>query len=525
MEANLLDIRYRKKVIEEIKGDENQQRKINSYKKMNVQNDNFYQYVKEYLESKLDPETVKELHIFANVNLQRRVSKSEASIYKRQPTREFYNGSSEIKELKDIYNEMDVDTCLKRANEAFKYEDQCAIQIYPDNGNLSTRVLLPHHYDVIPDDKNPEMAMCYIISNFDSTTKQVVQRDPSRTGYSQGNVYSDNVNQTIADYDDSKLEKDRFYWWSKNYNFVTNGKGEFLAKESEEILREVEDNDINILSPLAEYNCLPFIDIATAKDFEFWVRPGNTLYDATIMYNTIITSEFQTVEMQGHAQPYYKGDAEHMPENVRIGVDKMIFIPINPNNPTNAEFGFANPGSDLAGIRDFRESFLAAFLSSRGLDTSVISGNSNVQKASSGVERMMQQIEKFEASQEDFSLFKKVEKKLAKVITAWIKSLYGVRDENGNLVLDEVYQVNLPDPMDVTLNIEFTKPELLKTDQEKIEIAKAQIEAGLLSRVHAAMDLFGLEQKQAEKYIKEVDTYEGLNGETEVFTEGSESEI
>jgi hypothetical protein len=47
-----------------------------------------------------------------------------------------------------------------------------------------------------------------------------------------------------------------------------------------------------------------------------------------------------------------------------------------------------------------------------------------------------------------------------------------VRDENGNLVLDEVYQVNLPDPMDVTLNIEFTKPELLKTDQEKIEIAK-----------------------------------------------------
>ena len=56
MEQKLLDISYRKKVIEEIKGDENQQRKINSYKKMNVQNDNFYQYVKEYLESKLDAE-------------------------------------------------------------------------------------------------------------------------------------------------------------------------------------------------------------------------------------------------------------------------------------------------------------------------------------------------------------------------------------------------------------------------------------------------------------------------------------
>jgi hypothetical protein len=56
-------------------------------------------------------------------------------------------------------------------------------------------------------------------------------------------------------------------------------------------------------------------------------------------------------------------------------------------------------------------------------------------------------------------------------------------------------------------------------------LRKSQIEAGLLSRVHAAMDLFGLEQKQAEKYIKEVDTYEGLNGETEVLTEGSEPEV
>lgn len=507
-DLKLLDLAYRKKIIQEIKSDENQQRKIVSYKKMNMQNDNFYQYVKEYLESKLDPETVKELHIFANVNIQRRVSKSEAGIYKKEPYREFYIGSNEVKDMSPIYEDMNVNTCLKRANEAYKYQEQCAIQVYPDDGDLKTRVLLPHHYDVIPSEKNPEHAMAYVLSNFNSTTKQVVQRNPSRVGYSQGNAYSDGVNQDIADYDDSQLEKERFYFWSKQFNFVTNGKGEILDKISHDKIMVEDINDQNIVSPLAEWDCLPFIDVSSAKDFEFWVRSGNSLYDSTIIYNTILTSEFQTVEMQGHAQPYYKGDAEHMPANIRIGVDKMIFIPINPNNPTQAEFGFANPGSDLAGIREFRESFLASFLSSRGLDVSVVSGSSNTQKATSGIEKMLQMIEKFEASQEDFALFKKVEKYLAKIVAAWCKSLYGERDENGELILSDVYQVNFSDPKEIEVKIEYTKPEIVKTDMDKIELAKAQIEAGLSSRVHAAMDIFGLDEKQAVKYIAKVDEYE-----------------
>jgi hypothetical protein len=516
MEQNLLNQSYRKKIIEEIKADENVQRKIVSYKKQNMQNDNFYQYVKEYMESKLDPETVKELHIFANVNLQKRVSKSESSIYKREPSRSFYINEKEIEDFDSIYDEMNVDTCLRRANEAFKYQEQCAIQVYPENQCLKTRVLLPHHYDVIPFENNPEEAFAYIISNFDNTSRDRIRKDNNDTGFSQGDKYRNNQNEDIADADDSKLKDERYYIWSREHNFVMNGKGEILDKITmEELPEEINDNDPNIVSPLAEFNCLPFIDVARAKDFEFWVRSGDSLYDATVMLNVIITSEFQVVNMQGHAQAYYKGDAEHMPESIRTGVDKMIFIPVNPNNEVNSEFGFANPGSDLAGIREFRESFLSSFLSSRGLDSSIVSGKASMQTASSGIERMLQMIEKFEASQEDFSLFKDVEKQLCCITSCWVASLRGERVD-GELILNDKYQLPISDPRDIDCNIEFSKPELIKTDMEKLTVLEKEIEIGVSSKVHYLMENKGMTEEQAIEYVKKVDEYEALTIEEPV---------
>tara|TARA_R110000868_G_C10972548_1_gene770431 strand:- start:21068 stop:22675 length:1608 start_codon:yes stop_codon:yes gene_type:complete len=510
MKQDLMDQGYRKTLIEKIKGDENVQRKIVSYKKQNMQNDNYHQYVKEYLESKLDPETVSELHIFSDVNLQKRISKSESGIYKTAPERSFMINDKPIEDFKNVYDMMNVDTCLSRANTAFKYQDQCAIQVYPENENLKCRVLLPHHYDVIPEENNPENAFAYIISNFDNTSRDKIKKDDSRTGFSQGDTYRDGANQEIADVDDPNTGTERYFVTSRKHNFVMNGDAEILNKETfEPITEKIEENDENVVSALAEYDCLPFIDVATEKDFEFWVRSGDSLYNATVMYNVILTSEFQTVEMQGHAQPYYKGDAEHMPENIRIGVDKMIFIPINPNNEVNSEFGFANPGSDLSGIREFRESFLSSFLSSRGLDTSIVSGKSSVNTSSSGIEKMLQMIEKFEASQEDFSLFKNVEQQLAEITACWIESLRGERIE-GELILGEKYQFNIGDLKMFSLNLDFAKPELIKTEMETLEVAEKEIDMGVSSKVHYLIDHKGMTEKEAILYIKKVEEYEML---------------
>jgi hypothetical protein len=510
MELDFLDIRFRKKIIAEIKGDENVQRKIVSYKKFNMQEDNFYQYVKESLEAKLDYETVSEMTIFSSINLQRRISKAEASIYKRKPERSININDKESPEMGKVYELMDIDTCLRRANEAYKYQGQCAIQVYPESGELKCRVLLPHLYDVIPDPENPEKVIAYIISNFDNTTRDRIRKD-DRNGHSQGNTYRDGSNQTIADYDDQKLKHERYYVWTKTLNFVMNGKGEILDKITDAAIEEVSIDDPNVTSPLADYECLPFVDVSHSKNFEYWVRGHESLFDATIIYNTILTSEFQTVEMQGHAQAYYKGDANHLPQNMRIGPDKIIIIPIDANNPTNAEFGFANPGSDLNGIREFRESFLAAFLSSRGLDTSIISGKPSTSTATSGVEKLLEMVEKAEAGQEDLSVFEQVESKLNQVICCFIRALFS-EAVDGVPVLIEPFRVSLPESKEeITVNVQFAKPEMIKSEMEMLEIAQKELELGLTSKVHLLMKLKNMTMKEAIRYAKEVEQFEVLN--------------
>lgn len=517
MEEKLLDISYRKKIINEIKADENVQRKIVSYKKQNMQEDNFYQYVKEYLESKLDSETVSEMSIFASINLQKRVSKAEASIYKKPPQRVVNVNGNPIEEFWKIYADIKADTKLREANESLKYDGQCVIQVYPESGQLKSRVLMPHHYDVIPNEKNPEVAEVYIISNFDNTSRDKIRREQTRTGHSQGRKYRDSVNQDIADYDDQELKKERFYVWSKSFNFVMNGHGEILDKNTESVvLEEFQENDPNLLSPLIGYDCIPFVEVSAPKNFEYWVRGYDSLFDGTILYNVILTSEFQTVEMQGHAVPYFKGDSNHMPENVRIGVDKMIFIPQDPNNPVDSEFGFANPGSDLSGIREFRESFLMSFLSSRGIDTSIVSGQLQSSTATSGIERMLKMVEKFEASQEDFALFEDAEDSLLKIICSYVKSFYGERVD-GELILNENYQINLPEDLSqVSVNLEFAKPEMIKTEMEQLDVAQKEIEMGLTSKVHVLMELKNMTKEEAIKHLQEVDEFEGLNAVSKV---------
>lgn len=533
MEEKVLDLSYRKKVIREIKADENVQRKVDSYKKMSMQNDNFYQYIKESLESKLDQETVQEMTIFADVNLQRRVSKSEATIYQNSPIRTIFSGDSEAPEFFDIYDDMGIDVVMAYANEVYKYQEQALIQCYPEYDKLKARVLLPHHYDAIPYEDDPEKAFCYIISNFDNTDRNKTRREPDRTGFSQGDRYQDGVNQTIGDHDDQALKEERYYWWTKSYNFVTNGKGEILKKGSEDREVEVFDDEGNfanpdeVYSPLFEQQCLPFVDIAKRKDFEYWVNSGNTLFDATITYNTILTNEFQVVEMQGHAQAVYKGKDSRAVENMRIGADKLLFIKRDPENGVDDEFDFVNPNSDLAGIREFRESYLNTFLTSRGLDTTLVSGSPQASTASSGVEKLLQMIDRFEASREDIALFEKAEKQLFYIIKCWLKSYYNFRIE-GELVLSEIYQIVIGEDTDFA--IEFKKPEMIMSDSEKLDLAQKEIDMGVSSRVHYLMEHKGMDEEQAVKFIADVDRFEQgslLNGiqRTENQEDGSQSDV
>lgn len=482
--ANWLDIGYRLQIIKEINGEENKQRKAESLKQYEIFNDRMNQYVVEYLRKQFSATTVREMPVISSINLPKRIVTQEASIYKQEPEREFQAEETVEEQLELIYDDMAFDAKMLKANQVYKLQNQACVMIIPKNGKLLTRVLYAHQYDVVPMANDPEAAEAYIISTFDKSL--YVKNDPgggNPTGYTNGTrkVNSDQINQAIADQDDWK-DDERYIVWTKDLHFVMDGKGNILGED--------------VASPLAEYQLLPFVDIAADKDFEFFVRSGQSLTDFGVQYCGALSDLGNIVKLQSYSQAWLSGSKELMPENIVVGVNSILKLPVDPNDKVETKFGFASPNSDLAGASNYVEMILANFLTARGLDPKSISGKGEVSKYSSAAERYLAMIEKFEASKADFSLFKWAEEQAFQIIKAWINVLTGTG------VLDyDLVQI----PEDVKMFIKFAEPNLVQSRGEKLDAIQKEIELGLMSRTEGIMELRDVDKDKALEIAAEID--------------------
>lgn len=485
---DLTRIQDRKQLIKELKSAENRARKQESLEQFEIFSDRLHQYVKSHLLGQFSPTTVREMPIIDSINLARRIIKAEASLYKAAPKRHFTNLTKEQEEVvRYIYNSMRVDTLLMKSNECYKLQSQNLIQVVPKDGELIMRVLKGHHYDVVPKADDPEAADVFIISAFDKSYLLQDSRLNSPTGYigterTSNFIQSDGINQTIADPDDYKASLQRYVVWSRDFNFIMNGKGEIVSEDE--------------ATPIP--GALPFVDVAGPKDFEYYIRQGNTVTDFTVQYCGALSMQAQVVKMQGFAQAVLIGPSNLMPENLQIGPNFIVKISVDENNPTAADFKFANPNPDLSGTREHLEMLLANFLSSRGLDPKMISGKAESQRFSSGVERLLSMLDRFEATREDMALYQEVERKLYDLIKLWHNTL---RDTDQ--LRDEFKTALLPEESEV--QVEYKKPEMIQTKLEKLDYNLKKLESGLISRVEILMDLEGIDREKAEEVLAAID--------------------
>jgi hypothetical protein len=467
MNPNLLLQPERIKVLESIKSRENIRRKEESFADFEIFNDNIYPFVYDEIKKQTSKETADSMPIVASINIGKRIVKSEATIYNTDPVRTFDSNKSNDIALNAIYSDGAFNSKLQKENEYFKYRNQGFLQVVPKDKKLTLRVLLSHHIDVIPQFNNPEKAYAYIISAFDKSS--VLQ--------------SDQVNLTIADADDYKASLERYVVWTEEYNFIMNGKGETVG--------EVLPNPIKKL---------PFVDVSKEKDFEFFVRTGMNLSEFTVLYNTIWSDDLYITRMQGFSQAVFFGNVDMMPREYKIGTGRAIVLPSDPKNPDNKlDFKFVTPTPDLAGARESRQALLANFLTSRGISPKTISAalDSN-ESYTSGFERLLAMIDKFEATKEDFDLFKWVEFELADIVKK-----YAYYFSNDSELLDPKYWVT-QSVLASEFSVKFHEPEMVQTLAEKIENLKSKIDLGISDKVLALMELENLTEEQAEEKISKI---------------------
>lgn len=466
MNLDLLNYEVRKTVLADIKSYENIYRKRESYIDFEIYNDRIHKYVFDEIVRQTSIKTAQSMPIVSSINLAQRIVNNEATIYNNDPERTTDLNDADQKAIDAVYDDGQFNTKLQKVNKYFKYRKQSFIQIVPKDKGITLRPLLSHHLDVIPDELDPEKAYAYIVSAFD---KQLFQQ-------------SDGRNQSIADQDDYKASLERYVVWTAEYNFIMNGKGEIIS----EILKN-------------EIGELPFVDVSKDKDFEFFNRQGQTLSDFTVQYNAAWSDFLYISRLQGFSLGIFTGNSELMPKDYFVGPNRFIFLPSDPNNPNSkVDFRFESPSPDLKGSLEGISGLLSNFLTSRGLSPKVISSDLNAKDTyASGVERLLAMIDKFEATKEDFDMFKNVESQIYDVVVKYLVALSNTE------FLDKEYWIS-QSALTSEFNVVFHKPEMIQTEAEKLSNLKLKIDLGISDKVLALMDLESISEEMATQKIDEI---------------------
>lgn len=478
---DLTSLDTRKQILKDIGSEENKQRKAKSLRDFEVFQGRMHEYVIDYLSGQFAKSTVREMPIISSINLCKRIVNKESSIYVGEPERSFTNVNDEqLKNIQDIYKDISFNSKMLKANKVYKLQNQSLMMIVPVDGEIKVRVLYAHQYDVIPSDNDPEVAEGYIVNIFDK--QDYLPQSGVGSNLKNAEIgsrnFRDNINQKIADADDYKKGLERYLVWTKELNFIMDGNGKIISED--------------VISPLSDYGIMPFIDIADDKDFEYFVRNDDGVVDFTVQYNGALSDLANVVKMQGWGQAYLKGDKDLMPESIVVGINHILRLPVDPNNKVDTEFGFVTPNANIDGSIKYIEMLLSNYLSSKGLDTSIISSNGASEKFTSGIERLLSQIEKFEASKSDFAIFKKAEIQAFEIIKAWTNVLSG-----------EIKYETIPE--DAEISIMFHEPQMIQSRSEKVDSLAKEVELGFRSRIDAIKELHDVDNEKAKEIIKEID--------------------
>ena len=475
-----MDIEQRKLLVEKIESDQNKGRKVYSYKASEVINDRIKQYVIDELRGSFEEDAIREMPVISSINIAKRIV-NQLNIYKEKAEREFHNMTDDQKEvMHEVYNRMAIDKKMRMANKFYKNHDQCLIQILPKHGSLIMRVLKPHQWDVIQDPDDPEKAMAYIISPYDKTSELMeASRSPqSATGFQTTYASSSDSYKTSRSFKEKeKQSHKRYLIWTREENFMIDGRGEIVG--------EVLPN------PLAEWGMMPFVEVSTEKEFEYWVRAQNSFAEFTVEFNARLSELAQVVKMQGFSQAILKGPKDIIVDQIKIGPTRLLKLVNDTASGIETDFSYATPNSDIAGSLQFLETLLVSFLSSNGIDPKTVTLSGDGQKYTSGLERLLAMIEKLQASKEDFDTFYKAEKEIFKLVRAWLWAL------NNTETLDA--ELHADPPKDSKCVIEFAKPEMVTDEREQLDIISKKIELGISSPIEAIMQREKLTREEAEE--------------------------
>lgn len=499
-ENEVLNIGVRKTIIAEIEAWENDRRREDHYIRSMILKDQTKFFVTRLLEKQFDKATVEEMSFsFSNISIMRKIVDKLAKVYSNGVKREVVDDEGneneiETKKLNELEKKLDVNCVGKTNNRFVKAHRNSMIYVKPcphigDDGKEYWKprleVIAPHLYDVVEDYYDRTKPMALILSNYVFKEATYTTLDPARENrsISSSTLYtmSDKKDQVIADEkEDEGIDKKEYIWWTKNYHFTTNEKGDIISEGSTE-------------NPIKK---IPATFYAINQDNSFWAKGGDDLRDESISINALMTHLTNIGVIQGYGQFYMTG--KNLPRNTKIGPNKAILLEYETEDPIPT-LGFANANPNLdSGMRNV-EMHVSMLLTTNNLSTSGVSMSLNgAASFPSGISQMIDKAESLEDINEQRSLFINNEQKLFEIINAWI-SYY----KSQGTLDPEFTDLELMDKFKLT--VQFHQPSAIMSEQEKVDLIKSRKDLGFDSDEDLIRMLHGdLTEEQASAKLDEI---------------------
>ena len=493
-EDQILDIAFRKRVIDEIEGNENRKRKREALKRYEIYKDNVKKYVLEAMQNEsTDKKIVEEIaNRSANISFCRKIINKKAMVYKSGVVRTAgLEDETFIEKLVDI---TDFNTKMKKTNRYSELFKNATVEIMPyadpatNKYKYIIKVLPPYLYDVIEDEINPEVPRVYIKSYF-SEEGASKYRTENMAGFREGGETinqkeGDGIDQIIADTPSDFGANNKLYiWWSNKYHFTTDHKG-FIVEGKQ------EDDYANPIG------VLPFYNFSKEQDGQFWAIGGDDIIEASVTLNILLTDLFYIAKYQGMGIGYLFGKG--VPKNMKVGASSFISVDIDEGDPT-PQIGFASSNPPIAAHLDMIERYVAFLLSTNNLEPGTVQGQMSAAGAASGIQEMVRKSENMDDITDQQEMYRDGEPVLFDILIKWHNLYY----ERGMLI-DELQALG---KIDEKLNIKprFMEQQAFVTEQEKLDIIEKRKSLGLDSMIDSIIrDNPDLSREEAEERIKRI---------------------
>jgi len=496
-DSDILNQDLRVQFIQDINNSSNIERKKFMKRRYDVFKDNTKKYVLENFknETSAGEEILPEIKSRAsNLSFCRKIIDKKCMVYKDGAKREVAGDENqELQTAIDILsNLLNMDSTMKKANkyeELFKNSLVSVLPYEATNGwRLKLSVIAPYLYDVIEDANNPELAKVIVFSNYVPTDSKTTsgfthaQAAGFRNKTTSLSDYTD-LNDTIESLSNCPTDEIEYIWWSDNYHFTTNAKGEIIPGKQE----------IDLSNPIGE---LPFVDFSHEKDGSFWAVGGEDIVEGAILLNMLLTDLYFIAKFQGMGIGYMFGKG--VPKNMKVGPSSFVTLEVEQGDPTPS-LGFASSNPPIDSHIKMIEGYLAYLLSTNNLDAGSIVGTLSAQNAASGIQEVIKRADNLDDIEDQQEIYKDNEPQIYKLVFKWI-NLYFER----GLLASEFMEVGKI-PEDLKVITKFNKPHAYLSEKDRLDVIEKRLMLGLDSKVDAIMqDNPNLTKEEAEEKLERI---------------------